>query len=128
MTACRYPDRDPACLTGPEPGYGYPASLWRALDRWRPATPRFRSPLRGPWLTAVFGRVLLGKPPLVILTGLLDFAAYGPRFGQAFPHDVGWLRLPPFDWPTRPPWRGAVRPPTTRRPARRSSRSWAGGC
>ena len=96
----RYPARD----TDPEPRYGYPAPLWRALDRRRPATPRFRSPLRGPWLTSVFGLVLLATLPLVILTGLLDFAAYGPRFGQAFPRDVGWLRLPPFDWPTRPRW------------------------
>jgi DMSO/TMAO reductase YedYZ molybdopterin-dependent catalytic subunit len=42
--------------------------------------------------------------PLVIVTGLLDYAAYSPQFGQAFPANVGWLRLPPFDWPTRPAW------------------------
>lgn len=64
----------------------------------------WRSPLRGPWLTSVFGAVLLAGLPLVLITGLLDYAAYGPQFGQAFPADVGWLRLPPFDWPTRPSW------------------------
>ncbi|GAA1708546.1 molybdopterin-dependent oxidoreductase [Fodinicola feengrottensis] len=42
--------------------------------------------------------------PLVTVTGLLDFIAYGPQFGQAFPGDVGWLHLPFFDWPTRPAW------------------------
>ncbi|XBP96626.1 molybdopterin-dependent oxidoreductase [Micromonospora sp. CCTCC AA 2012012] len=65
---------------------------------------RWRSPLRGPWLTAVLGLVLLVGLPVVFLTGLLDHLAYGPRFGQAFPRDVGWLRLPPVDWPTRPSW------------------------
>ncbi|SFJ28942.1 DMSO/TMAO reductase YedYZ, molybdopterin-dependent catalytic subunit [Amycolatopsis sacchari] len=63
---------------------------------------RFRSPLRGPWLTSVFGAVLLACLPLVVLTGLLDFVAYGP--GQHLPADVGWLHLPLFDWPTRPSW------------------------
>ena len=27
-----------------------------------------------------------------------------PQFGQAMPSDVGWLRLPYFQWPTRPSW------------------------
>jgi DMSO/TMAO reductase YedYZ molybdopterin-dependent catalytic subunit len=63
---------------------------------------RFRSPLRGPWLTSVFGAVLLACLPLVIITGLLDYVAYGP--GQSSPADVGWLHLPIFDWPTRPSW------------------------
>lgn len=69
----------------------FPARLWR-------------SPLRGPWLTSVFGSVLLVTLPIVILTGLLSYIAYGPRFGQAIPGDVGWLKLPPFDWPTDPSW------------------------
>jgi DMSO/TMAO reductase YedYZ molybdopterin-dependent catalytic subunit len=97
---------------GPEPGpgsrYGFPAPLWRALERARPPglgrTRTWRSPLRGPWLTSVFGAVLLVGLPVVILTGLLDYIAYGPQFGQAMPADVGWLRLPRFDWPTRPSW------------------------
>jgi DMSO/TMAO reductase YedYZ molybdopterin-dependent catalytic subunit len=70
--------------------------------RRTPPVPRFRSPLRGPWLTSVFGAVLLVGLPLVIVTGLLDYIAYGQ--GQAIPGDVGLLRLPGFDWPTRPSW------------------------
>ncbi|MCO1594762.1 molybdopterin-dependent oxidoreductase [Micromonospora sp. RHAY321] len=104
------PSTDP---TGAPPAnaddHGAPRRFWRALDRHRPPgvdtlDRSWRSPLRGPWLTAVYGSVLLVGLPLVIITGLLDYAAYGPRFGQAFPHDVGWLRLPTFDWPTRPSW------------------------
>ncbi|MCA2265673.1 molybdopterin-dependent oxidoreductase [Mycobacterium marseillense] len=68
-----------------------PARLWR-------------SPLRGPWLTSVFGSALLVTLPIVILTGLLSYAAYGPQFGQAIPGDVGWLKLPSFQWPTHPSW------------------------
>ncbi|OBI80782.1 hypothetical protein A9X00_10520 [Mycobacterium sp. 1245805.9] len=82
--------------------------MWRVLDRHPPPGAerlgRFRSPLRGPWLTSVFGLVLLIVLPIVILTGLLSYIAYGPRLGQAIPADVGWLRLPVFDWPTRPSW------------------------
>ncbi|OBK50387.1 molybdopterin-dependent oxidoreductase [Mycobacterium sp. 1081908.1] len=88
--------------------YGFPAALWRAIDRHPPPGARrlglFRSPLRGPWLTSVFGLVLLIALPIVILTGLLSYIAYGPRLGQAIPADVGWLRLPVFDWPARPSW------------------------
>jgi DMSO/TMAO reductase YedYZ molybdopterin-dependent catalytic subunit len=60
--------------------------------------------LRGPWLTSVFGAVLLVVLPIVIVTGLLSYIAYGPRFGQAIPGDVGWLKLPTFDWPSNPKW------------------------
>jgi DMSO/TMAO reductase YedYZ molybdopterin-dependent catalytic subunit len=86
--------------------YGFPARLWAGLERHRPRwwPHRFRSPLRGPWLTAVLGLVLLVTLPLVIVTGLLSYIAYGPQFGQAAPGQVGWLHLPYFDWPTRPPW------------------------
>jgi len=70
----------------------------------KPPLPTFRSPLRGPWLTSVFGLVLLIVLPIVILTGLLSYMAYGPQFGQAIPAHVGWLRLPGFSWPTRPSW------------------------
>ncbi len=89
-------------------GYGFPSRLWRAIERRRPPgfgrSRAWRSPLRGPWLTSVFGLVLLVALPIVIITGLLSYAAYAPRFGQAFPAHAGWLRLPYFDWPTRPVW------------------------
>ena len=65
---------------------------------------RFRSPLRGPWLTSVFGLALLVALPIVIVTGLLSYIAYAPQLGQAIPEHVGWLRLPGFTWPTRPSW------------------------
>ncbi|MEV0005480.1 molybdopterin-dependent oxidoreductase [Micromonospora sp. NPDC050980] len=92
-----------------DPAYAAPARLWRTLDRHRPpgvdAVDRaWRSPVRGPWLTSVLGAVLLATLPLVVVTGLLDWIAYGPRFDQAFPRDVGWLHPPVFDWPTRPAW------------------------
>ncbi len=61
----------------------------------------WRSPLRGPWLTSVFAVVLLITLPLVTITGLLSYVAYG---SQARPTDVGWLHLPLFDWPTDPSW------------------------
>jgi DMSO/TMAO reductase YedYZ molybdopterin-dependent catalytic subunit len=64
----------------------------------------WRSPLRGPWLTSVLGLTLLISLPIVIITGLLSYIAYGPQFGQAIPGDVGWLKLPTFDWPTNPAW------------------------
>ncbi|MEU5723572.1 molybdopterin-dependent oxidoreductase [Micromonospora sp. NPDC047738] len=91
------------------PAYGFPRRWWAFLAEHPPpgaatVNRRWRSPLRGPWLTAMYGVVLLVGLPLVFLTGLLDYLAYSPQFGQAFPRDVGWLRLPPFDWPTRPSW------------------------
>ena len=52
----------------------------------------------------MLGSVLLATLPIVIITGLLSYIAYGPQFGQAIPGDVGWLKLPTFDWPTRPAW------------------------
>jgi DMSO/TMAO reductase YedYZ molybdopterin-dependent catalytic subunit len=89
-------------------GYGFPARLWRALDRHPPPgakrSQRWRSPLRGLWLTSTLGAVLLVSLPIVILTGLLSYIAYGPQFGQAIPAGVGWLKLPTFDWPTDPSW------------------------
>lgn len=89
-------------------GYGFPSPLWRGLDQHPPPglrrVTRWRSPLRGLWLTSVFGSVLLITLPIVIITGLLSYIAYGPQFGQAIPGDVGWLKLPTFDWPTDPAW------------------------
>jgi DMSO/TMAO reductase YedYZ molybdopterin-dependent catalytic subunit len=98
-----------ADASGPAPmgGYGFPSVLWRALADHPPpglSRIRWRSPLRGPWLTSVFGATLLVVLPIVIVTGLLSYIAYGPRFGQAIPFNVGWLKLPTFDWPASPPW------------------------
>jgi DMSO/TMAO reductase YedYZ molybdopterin-dependent catalytic subunit len=91
-----------------QPEYGFPAPLWRALERFRPPgldrIQAWRSPLRGPWLTAVFGLILLIGLPIVIITGLLSYIAYGPQYGQASPRHVGWLHLPYFWWPTHPVW------------------------
>ncbi|WP_116707237.1 molybdopterin-dependent oxidoreductase [Actinomycetospora cinnamomea] len=91
-----------------EDGYGFPRPLWRGLARL-PVPPPFsartwRSPLRGRWLTSVFGLVLLIGLPIVIVTGFLSWLAYGPQFGQAIPADVGYLRPPPLEWPTSPSW------------------------
>src|SRR3954471_5782683 len=69
-------------------------------DRW------FRSPLRGPWLTSVFASVLLVGIPIVIVTGLLSYAAYNPRFGGSNDQtpDAGLLRFYLFYSPTPPVW------------------------
>ena len=95
-------------LERPDPQYAFPRGLWRGLARVPvppPLSPRtWRSPLRGPWLTSVFAVVLLVGLPIVILTGLLSYIAYGPQFGTAFPADVGYLHLPFFDWPSNPSW------------------------
>lgn len=89
------------------PCYGFPVRLWRTLENHPPpglSLVRWRSPLRGPWLTSVFGAALLVVLPIVALTGLLSYIAYGPGLGQAIPGEVGWLKLPTFDWPTTPSW------------------------
>jgi DMSO/TMAO reductase YedYZ molybdopterin-dependent catalytic subunit len=67
----------------------------------------WRSPLRGPWLTSVLALVLLVGLLLMIVTGLLSYAAYDPRLGG--PNDqtpqAGLLaRYVFFDWPTSPSW------------------------
>ncbi|HEX3546366.1 MAG TPA: molybdopterin-dependent oxidoreductase [Mycobacterium sp.] len=99
------PDKQPPTDSG---GYGFPRRLWSGLDEHPPPgltrATRWRSPLRGRWLTSVFGVVLLATLPIVTITGLLSYIAYGPQFGQAIPGGVGWLKLPTFDWPTDPSW------------------------
>ncbi|HEY6577483.1 MAG TPA: molybdopterin-dependent oxidoreductase [Mycobacterium sp.] len=101
------PPLEPEVIEAHQPAHGFPAPLWRALENHPPpglSWIRWRSPLRGPWLTSVFGAVLLVVLPIVIITGLLSYIAYGPRFGAAIPADVGWLKLPTFDWPSNPKW------------------------
>ncbi len=65
----------------------------------------FRSPLRGPWLTSLFGRMLLVMVPIVFLTGLLSYAAYAPGLpANDQTPDAGLLRFYVFAWPTSPAW------------------------
>ncbi len=72
-----------------------------------PTRPEFwRSPLRGPWLTAVFGLILLVGVTVLFVTGLLSYAAYNPdlaRVNDQTP-DKGWLGFYLFSWPTSPYW------------------------
>ena len=94
---------------GADVQHGWPAGAWAALERARPPLRLldarvWRSPLRGPWLTAVLGAVLLVALPVVVVTGFLSYAAYEPRFpGNAFPADP-LLRFPHVAWPARPSW------------------------
>ncbi|MFG2617314.1 molybdopterin-dependent oxidoreductase [Streptomyces sp. NPDC048507] len=78
--------------TGPPPGPAR-AEFWR-------------SPLRGPWLTAVLGLVLLAGVTLLFLTGLLSYAAYNPDLAPVNDQtpDKGWLGFYLFSWPTSPHW------------------------
>ena len=65
----------------------------------------WRSPLRGPWLTAVLGLVLLIGLPIVIVTGLLSNDAYQPGLGgNGLGRHLGPLDFYLFGWPTRPVW------------------------
>jgi DMSO/TMAO reductase YedYZ molybdopterin-dependent catalytic subunit len=71
-----------------------------------PFAPTFwRSPLRGAWLTAVLGSILLVGLSVVAVTGLLSYAAYDPRLvGNDLTPGHGPLGFYLFDWPTRPSW------------------------
>ncbi|WUL62309.1 molybdopterin-dependent oxidoreductase [Streptomyces sp. NBC_00344] len=71
-----------------------------------PARPAFwRSPLRGPWLTSVFGVILLVGITVLFVTGLLSYAAYNPNLpGNDRTPDKGWLGFYLFSWPTSPYW------------------------
>ncbi|MFG3196850.1 molybdopterin-dependent oxidoreductase [Streptomyces sp. NPDC048208] len=72
-----------------------------------PARPGFwRSPLRGPWLTGVFGLVLLVGITLVFVTGLLSYASYNPDLAPRNDPtpDKGLLGFYLFTWPTSPYW------------------------
>ena len=70
-----------------------------------PFQPRFwNSPLRGPWLTAALGSVLVVLVGIVAVTGFLSHAAYEPdlRGNAIVPVDAD---LPlTFGWPTSPAW------------------------
>jgi DMSO/TMAO reductase YedYZ molybdopterin-dependent catalytic subunit len=72
------------------------------------APPFFRSPLRGPWLTAVLGSILLVLLAVVVLTGFLSHMAYEPDLrGNAIVPAGRDLPLT-FGWPASPTWLYAV--------------------
>jgi len=60
--------------------------------------------VRGPWLTSVFGLVLLIGIPIEFVTGLLSYAAYNPRLGEDPNPDHGLFGLYLFNWVTTPSW------------------------
>ena len=74
-----------------------------------PFRPQFwRSPLRGPWLTAAIGTVLLALVAIVAVTGFLSHVAYEPDLrGNAIVPAGADLPLT-FGWPTSPDWLYAV--------------------
>ncbi|ARF58116.1 molybdopterin-dependent oxidoreductase [Streptomyces gilvosporeus] len=73
-----------------------------------PTSPSFwRSPLRGPRLTALLGVVLLAGITLLFVTGLLSYAAYNPDLAGGVNDqtpDKGLLGFYLFPWPTGPYW------------------------
>jgi DMSO/TMAO reductase YedYZ molybdopterin-dependent catalytic subunit len=65
----------------------------------------WRSPLRGPWLTAALGLALLAGLTIMIVTGLLSYAAYEPSLpGNDTTPGKELLGFYLFHWPTDPPW------------------------
>ncbi|WP_078656857.1 molybdopterin-dependent oxidoreductase [Kitasatospora aureofaciens] len=86
-------------------------ALTRRIERTPPPPGPFqpdfwRSPIRGPWLTSVFGLVLLVGIPLLFVTGALSYAAYNPGLGALNDQTPGkgLLGFYLFDWPTHPYW------------------------
>ena len=66
----------------------------------------WRSPIRGPWLTSVFGLLLLVSIPVMFATGLLSYAAYNPDLSAVNDQTPGKgvLGFYLFSWPTHPTW------------------------
>jgi DMSO/TMAO reductase YedYZ molybdopterin-dependent catalytic subunit len=70
-----------------------------------PARPAFwRSPLRGPWLTATLGALLLPLVVVVAATGFFSNAAYQPGLGHNRLLPPGGPQPFAFGWPTSPSW------------------------
>jgi DMSO/TMAO reductase YedYZ molybdopterin-dependent catalytic subunit len=85
---------DPSLMTDPS---GPPGPFRRSF---------WRSPVRGPWLTSVFGLMLLVSIPVMFATGLLSYAAYNPGLdpvNNTTPGE-GLLGFFLFSWPTNPVW------------------------
>jgi len=97
-----------------DPSRAVRRAVRRGVGRVRPLAERppgpfrrefWRSPLRGPWLTAVFGLVLLVGMTIVFVTGLVSYAAYNPGLrGNDHTPGHGLLGFYLFPWPTRPTW------------------------
>jgi DMSO/TMAO reductase YedYZ molybdopterin-dependent catalytic subunit len=68
----------------------------------------WRSPLRGPWLTATLGLLLLPLVLVVAATGFVSNAAYQPALGRNALIPPGGPQPFGFDWPTSPWWLYAV--------------------
>lgn len=86
-----------------------PKRMIEWLEHHRPSGPfhprAFHSPLRGPWLTSVLGLTLLLSLPLVIVSGMLSYAAYDPALGaNDQTPGKGFLGFYFFSWPTNPSW------------------------
>ncbi len=65
----------------------------------------WKSSARGRRVTAALGLILLPALTIVIVTGLLSYAAYNPRLaGNDSTPDAGILRFYLFDWPVTPSW------------------------
>ena len=84
--------------------------LFPATPPAGPFRPGFwRSPLRGPWLTAVLGLLLLPMLIVVAVTGFASHTAYQPALpGNAIVDPTRDLPLLDFGWPTGPAWLYAV--------------------
>jgi DMSO/TMAO reductase YedYZ molybdopterin-dependent catalytic subunit len=68
------------------------------------ALPVFRSPLRGPWLTAALGSILLVLVAIVATTGFLSHMAYEPDLPANAIVPAGRDLPLTFGWPTSPAW------------------------
>jgi DMSO/TMAO reductase YedYZ molybdopterin-dependent catalytic subunit len=88
---------DPPIMTDPAEPPGPPGPFRRSF---------WRSPVRGPWLTSVFGLLLLLSIPVMFGTGLLSYAAYNPNLDPVNDETPGkgLLGFYLFSWPTHPVW------------------------
>lgn len=86
-----------------------PTALLRRAAASQPPGPFrpgfWKSPLRGLWLTSVLAVVLLAGLSVMVITGLLSYAAYNP----GLPHNdqtpgASLLKFYLFSWPTHPAW------------------------
>jgi DMSO/TMAO reductase YedYZ molybdopterin-dependent catalytic subunit len=84
---------------------GEPRSVAGSTASRGPVSPdRWRSPVRGPWLTSVFGVILLFGIPIEFITGLLSYAAYNPKLGNPPNSAKGIFGFYLFNWVTKPSW------------------------